>query len=243
METLPKILIVDDDKEIRSLLIERLLTYGFNAHGVDGSHAMHKALAQDEYALLALDIMLKGENGLNVCKDLRASSASYCNIPIIFLSALDDTADKIVGLELGGDDYLAKPFETRELVARIKAILRRTAEPLLNKTEHSAHTIYRFGAWKCNTAARQLIDIAGNIISLSAAEFRLLSIFLQHPQQVLTREQLVEHVMGAAQHYDRSLDTQISRLRVKLCDDAKNPSLIRTMRGDGYMLAVSVSTE
>ncbi len=124
MDILPKILIVDDDKEIRNLLVERLHTYGFEVVGVDSSIAMYEELSKENYLLIILDIMLKGENGLEICKDLRNSFESYSDIPVIFLSALGDTTDKVVGLEFGGDDYISKPFETKELIARIKATLR-----------------------------------------------------------------------------------------------------------------------
>lgn len=242
-----KILLVDDDREIRELLVARLTTYGFEAVAVDSGMAMTEELGKGGYDLVILDIMLKGENGLELCKEVRSSNRGFKRIPILFLSALNETSDRIVGLEIGADDYLPKPFETRELVARIKAILRRSEDRV--SSEHvqessSELPILRFGEWRLNTAARHLIDPSGLVLPLSATEYRLLTFFLDHPQQVLTRDQLVEHIAArSADIYDRSLDAQISRLRAKLRDNARNPEIILTMRGDGYMLATPVSKE
>lgn len=247
MNETPKILLVDDDREIRELLVKRLHTYGFEAMAVESGREMGEALSRSGYDLVILDIMLRGEDGLNLCKELRSSTSPFRGIPILFLSALNETADKIVGLEVGGDDYLPKPFETRELVARIKAILRRvegkTQDAVPGALPHDL-PVLRFGHWRLNTAARHLIDPRGLVVQLSAAEYRLLTFFLEHPQQVLTRDQLVEHIAARAPDiYDRSLDAQISRLRAKLKDNARNPEIILTMRGDGYMLAMSVTRE
>ena len=250
-----KVLIVDDDREIRDLLVVRLKAYGFEAVAVPSGTSMVEELAKGGYHLVILDIMLRGEDGLSLCQGLRSSNADYKDIPVIFLSALGETTDRIVGLELGGDDYLPKPFETRELVARIKAILRRREGQSSSQSNEAVKTLPHvddnlgfpvlcFGMWKLNTAARHLIDSTGLVISLSAAEYRLLRFFLEHPQQVLTRDQLVEHIAARSPDiYDRSLDAQISRLRAKLLDNARNPEIIRTMRGDGYMLATPVFPE
>lgn len=241
-----KILLVDDDREIRELLVARLSTYGFEAVAVDSGRAMTEELEKGGYDLVILDIMLKGENGLDLCKEVRSSSRGFKKIPILFLSALNETSDRIVGLEIGADDYLPKPFETRELVARIKAILRRSEDRASEDVQDAAVelSILRFGEWRLNTAARHLIDPSGLVLPLSAAEYRLLTFFLEHPQQVLTRDQLVEHIAARSPDiYDRSLDAQISRLRAKLKDNARNPEIILTMRGDGYMLATPVSRE
>ena len=250
-----KILIVDDDREIRDLLVGRLETYGFAAFAVENGKEMLAELASGGYDLVVLDIMLRGEDGLSLCRQLRSTNFDYKHIPVIFLSALNETTDKIVGLELGGDDYLPKPFETRELVARIKAILRRSdgqrritgssnIENAHQVDDNPVPPVLCFGMWKLNSAARHLIDPTGLVVSLSAAEYRLLIFFLHHPQQVLTREQLVEHIASRSPDiYDRSLDAQISRLRAKIRDNARNPEIIRTMRGDGYMLATPVYHE
>lgn len=251
MNETAKILLVDDDREIRELLVARLATYGFEAVAVESGAAMSEELGKGGYDLVILDIMLRGENGLELCKAVRSSNLACKRIPILFLSALNETSDRIVGLEIGADDYLPKPFETRELVARIKAILRRSDERAASgEFQDSARPspeelpILRFGEWRLNTAARHLIDPSGLVLPLSAAEYRLLTYFLDHPQQVLTRDQLVEHIAArSADIYDRSLDAQISRLRAKLKDSARNPEIILTMRGDGYMLATPVSRE
>lgn len=250
-----KILIVDDDREIRDLLVARLEAYGFEAVAVDCGTRMAEELASGGYSLVILDIMLRGEDGLSLCRDVRSSNAPYKGVPVLFLSALNETADRIVGLELGGDDYLPKPFETRELVARIKAILRRSEGREAQSGKEgdgrfdredpavSRHLLC-FGDWRLNMAARHLVDPTGLVVPLSAAEYRLLTFFLEHPQQVLTRDQLVEHIaFRSPDIYDRSLDAQISRLRAKLRDSARNPEIILTMRGDGYMLATPVFKE
>lgn len=242
-----KILLVDDDRGIRELLVGRLTTYGFEAIAVDSGAAMTEELGKGGYDLVILDIMLKGENGLDLCKGVRSSSRGFKRIPILFLSALGETSDRIVGLEIGADDYLPKPFETRELVARIKAILRRSKDRASSEDVQESSSelpILRFGEWRLNTAARHLINPSRLVLSLSAAEYRLLTFFLEHPQQVLTRDQLVEHIAARSPDiYDRSLDAQISRLRAKLKDNARNPEIILTLRGDGYMLAMPVSRE
>jgi two-component system OmpR family response regulator len=255
MSDTQKILIVDDDHEIRDLLVKRLKTYGFDAVAVDCEKNMTNELASGGFALVILDIMLRGEDGLSLCRNIRSSNSPYKGIPVIFLSALNETTDRIVGLEIGADDYLPKPFETRELVARIKAILRRpssfgakpdtnTISDTFERESSQAIPILRFGDWKLNVAARHLIDPTGLIVALSAAEYRLLTFFLEHPQQVLTRDQLVEHIaFRSPDIYDRSLDAQISRLRAKLRDNARNPEIILTMRGDGYMLAMPIYHE
>lgn len=255
MSDMQRILIVDDDQEIRDLLVRRLETYGFEAIAVDCGKRMAEELDSGIYSLVILDIMLRGEDGLSLCRDVRSSNSPYKGIPVLFLSALNETADRIVGLELGGDDYLSKPFETRELVARIKAILRRsegqdaktsleTSNGISVREESNALSLLRFGDWKLNMAARHLVDPSGLVVPLSAAEYRLLTFFTEHPQQVLTRDQLVEHIaFRNPDIYDRSLDAQISRLRAKLRDSARNPEIILTMRGDGYMLALPVYQE
>lgn len=244
-----KILLVDDDQELRDLLTDRLRAYEFAPTAVSCGADMFAALMHETYDLILLDIMLPGEDGLALCRRLRATGTACADIPIIFLTALKDTTDRVVGLEIGGDDYLPKPFETRELVARIRALLRRTrgrqagqssADPLRSGDGKGAAS-WRFGLWKLNALARHLIDQDGVVVQLSAAEYRLLMLFLEHPQQVLSRERIMECMSERqAEIYDRSIDVQISRLRSKLRDKGRNSELIRTMRGDGYMLTVHV---
>ena len=245
-----KLLIVDDDRELRELLVEVLTGYGFNPQAVKDGSEMRRALDRESFDLILLDIMMPGEDGLALCRNLRAPGAAHADIPVIFLTALKDTADTVVGLEIGGDDYLAKPFQTRELIARIRAVLRRTqgagdaaAAPPGSvgaaAPNRRLSSIVCFGHWKLNVLARHLIDAKGVVAPLSAAEFRLLTLFLDRPQQVITRDQIMDHFGHNLNIYDRSIDSQISRLRAKLKD--KEMNLIRTMRGDGYMLAVPVS--
>ena len=205
-----------------------------------------QALEREAFDLILLDIMMPGEDGLSLCRRLRAPGAPHSAVPIIFLTALKDTTDKVVGLEIGGDDYLCKPFHARELIARIRALLRRSSFSgetgrvgLVGSGEADSALI--FGSWKLNVMARHLIDEEGVIVPLSAAEFRLLMLLLSHPQQVVTRDMIMDYLAERSLNiYDRSIDAQVSRLRAKLRDKGANPGLIRTMRGDGYMLAAPV---
>lgn len=253
-----RILIVDDDAEMCRLLMKRLAEYGFDAASAESGQAMFAELASRQYDLILLDIMMPGEDGLALCRRLRAPGGAHAAIPVIFMTALGETSDRIVGLELGGDDYLVKPFEIREMIARIRAVLRRTcgasqfqaaslsAQPVQSPNLSSAAgagqaIILRFGKWRLNVLARHLVDEQGVAVPLSAVEFRLLALFLERPQQVLTRDQIMEHTAGrTADVFDRSVDVQVNRLRSKLKDTGKNPEIIRTMRGDGYMFALPV---
>lgn len=248
--TVADILVVEDDREISELLQENLEALGFHAVCVFDGEGMFAELAENTYDLVLLDIMLSGEDGLSLCRRLRASGSAWKRIPVIFLTALGELADRVVGLELGGDDYIVKPFEMRELVARIRALLRRTrdAQPAPSEGSASASvetrpSILRFGPWRLNVGARNLIDEKDVTVSLSAMEFRLLMMFVQRPQQIVSRESILEYMADRTDSYDRSIDVQVSRLRAKLRDSGRNPTLIRTMRGDGYMLAVPVTRE
>jgi len=256
MQESVRILIVDDDAELRTLLTKRLADYGYASFAVGNGEDMFEALSQAHYDLILLDVMMPGEDGLGLCRRLRAPDGAYGSVPIIFLTALGEPADRIVGLELGADDYLPKPFQTRELIARIRAVLRRTEKAQRQETVQAAITgqteethmeskpLWRFGNWRLNLFARHLVDDKGTAVPLSAAEYRLLLLFLEHPQQVLSREQILEHTAGRkADVYDRSIDVQVNRLRTKLRDTGRNPEIIRTMRGDGYMLALPVAKE
>ena len=240
------ILIVEDDQEISELLEENLTALGFRTMAVPDGAGMFAELARTRYDVLLLDIMLPGEDGLSLCRRLRAPGTRHEHTPVIFLTALGELADRVVGLELGGDDYLPKPFEMRELVARIRALLRRAAASGTDGGEAEAGnpgsvcTLWRFGPWRVNTGARHLIDEHNVTVALSAVEFRLLMMFLRNPQRIVSRESILEHMADRSDAYDRSIDVQVSRLRAKLRDSGRNPTLIRTMRGDGYMLAVPV---
>jgi two-component system OmpR family response regulator len=239
MDAATHILIVDDDAEIRSLLSQYLMKNGLRVTAVAEGRAMSRALDAGRVDLVVLDLMLPGDDGLTLCRNLRAKS----DIPVIMLTARGEETDRIVGLEMGADDYLAKPFSARELLARIKAILRRARSLPDNLQPDSARHI-RFEEWVLDTVHRQLISAAKVVTPLSGAEYRLLRIFLGHPNRVLNRDQLVDLTQGKeADPLDRSIDVQVSRLRNRLGDDPREPRLIKTVRGEGYVLAVDVTAE
>lgn len=236
MELLDHILIVDDDAEIRSLLANYLVKNGLRATAVSDGRAMWKALEGGRVDLIVLDLMLPGDDGLTLCRNLRAKS----EIPVIMLTARGEETDRIVGLEMGADDYLAKPFSARELLARIKSVLRRTRSLPGNLQSDTARQL-RFAGWVLDNEHRHLVSAGGLIVSLSGAEYRLLLIFLNHPNRVLNRDQLVDLTQGReADALDRSIDVQVSRLRQRLGDDPREPQIIKTVRGEGYVLAVPV---
>lgn len=244
----PLILIVEDEAEIDELLEENLHALGFETCAVRDGAGLFDALSRRKPSLILLDIMLPGEDGLSLCKRLRVPGSGFETVPIIFLSALGELADRVVGLEIGADDYLAKPFEMRELVARIRALLRRSSMSGMSETQHTTmHVpeevaeIWKFGPWRINMAAHHLIDENDVAVALSANEFKLLKYFLMNPRRVLTRDMILDRMGSRSDTYDRSIDVQISRLRSKLRDSGRNASLIRTLRGDGYMLVVPVS--
>jgi two-component system OmpR family response regulator len=238
MEPSALILIVDDDPEIRALLAEYLETNGFPVRTAADGAAMWRVLERDHIDLIVLDLNLPGEDGLALCRTLRVRS----NVPVIMLTARGEPLDRILGLEMGADDYMVKPFEPRELVARVRNVLRRHKSPPLQH-DHQAQRI-RFGRWTLDLLARHVLDPEGTVIMLSGAEFRLLKIFLEHPNRILTRDQLSNWIKGRdADPFDRSIDLQISRLRQKLGDDAKSPWLLKTVRNEGYVLASAVTRE
>lgn len=233
------ILIVDDDAEIRSLLSEYLGKNGYRATAVADGKGMWAVLEKARVDLVVLDVMLPGKDGLTLCRDLRARS----NTPIIMLTARGEETDRIVGLEMGADDYLPKPFSPRELLARIKGVLRR-ARTLPGSLEPENARFIRFAGWKLDTVSRNLLSAQGVVIPLSGAEYRLLRIFLDHPNRVLNRDQLMELARSREMDpFDRSIDVQVSRLRHRLGDDAKDPVIIKTIRGEGYVLAAPVEME
>ena len=238
METPPTILIVDDDREIRTLLADYLESNGF--HGVtasDGTSMWH-LLDREHVDLLVLDLNLPGEDGLTLCRNIRARS----DMPVIMLTARGEPLDRILGLEMGADDYMVKPFEPRELLARIRNVLRRRAPPAAGTNQEGQRI--RFSNWILDLVARHLLNPQGTAVILSGAEFRLLKIFLEHPNRILSRDQLSIMIKGRdADPFDRSIDLQVSRLRQKLGDDAKNPTLLKTVRNEGYVLATTISVE
>ena len=239
METLDHILIVDDDAEIRKLLSEYLRGNGYRVSTVADGKGMWAALDAGAADIVVLDLMLPGDDGLTLCRALRARS----DIPIIMLTARGEETDRIVGLELGADDYLGKPFSPRELLARIKVILRRARALPANLKPEQVRLI-RFANWILDVTARHLVSRDGVVVPLSGAEFRLLRVFLSHPNRVLSRDQLMDLTRGnEADPLDRSIDVQVGRLRRRLGDDAKEPAIIKTLRGEGYVLAAQVETE
>jgi two-component system OmpR family response regulator len=190
--------------------------------------------------LIVLDLMLPGEDGLVLCRELRAGK--FRTIPVLMLTARGEEVDRIIGLEMGADDYMPKPFAVRELLARIRAVLRRTRmlPPNIQVTESA--DMLGFGDWRLDTTARHLLDAAGTMVALSGAEYRLLRVFLDHPQRVLTRDQLLNLTQGRdADQFDRSIDLLVSRLRQRLRDDAREPRYIKTLRSEGYVFSSGVT--
>ncbi len=232
------ILIVDDDEDIRKLLEEYLRKNGFDAQAVADGPAMREALTARPASLVVLDLMLPGEDGLSLCRQLRARS----QVPVLMLTAKGDPVDRIIGLEMGADDYLAKPFDPRELLARIRSILRR-AKALPADTGTNVPESFSFSGWRLDTRERDLRAPDGVVVPLSGAEYRLLLIFLQNPNAVLSRDQLSNFTFGRdADPLDRTIDMQVSRLRERLRDEAREPAIIKTVRGKGYVLAVRVES-
>jgi len=231
------ILVVDDDREIRDLLARFLKKHGYRVStAVDGKE-MRRILSDWSIDLVVLDLMLPGEDGLTLCRNLRAKSA----IAIIMLTMMNEETDRIVGLEMGADDYLPKPFNPRELLARIKAVLRRTKNLPGHEAQARPRTLH-FAGWKLEIGARKLESAGGLLIDLSAGEFDLLVALAEHPQQLLTRDQLLDLTHGRTEApFDRSIDMQISRLRRKLENGHNQPDLIKTVRGGGYMLTSTVT--
>ena len=233
------ILIVDDDPEIRRLLVDYLARNGFSAVAARDGREMWQMLAHHVIDLVVLDLMLPDTDGLTLCRDLRAKSTTQ-GIPVLMLTARGEETDRIIGIEMGADDYLVKPFNPRELLARIKSILRRTRALPPNLRPEPTRCL-GFAGWCLDTATRVLTAPDGVATPLSGGEYRLLRILLDHPNRVLNRDQLTEMIHGReAEAYDRAIDVQVSRLRQRLRDDSREPELIKTVRGEGYVLATSV---
>lgn len=231
METQAHILIVDDDREIRDLLAKFLKKHQFRVTTAKDGREMKRALDDWAIDLVVLDVMMPGEDGLTLCRNLRADSA----MPVIMLTAMGEETDRIIGLEMGADDYMAKPFNPRELLARIKAVLRRL-EGHKAMGAAAEHDQFTFNGWTFKPIQRELLDPEGVLVALSRGEFELLDCFVRHPNRVLNRDQLLDMARGReAIPFDRAIDVQVSRLRKKLQDDPKVPSLIKTIRGGGYM--------
>lgn len=234
-----QILVVDDDQEIRTLLADFLSNYGYKVSAAADGKEMFAILENENINLIILDLMLPGEDGLSLCKRVRSDS----NIPIIMLTAIGEDTDRIIGLEMGADDYIAKPFNPRELLARMKAILRRFTDVDIQASEDARKESSRvtFAGWHLDLATRTLLSPEEMEVTLSAGEFDLLNALIEHPQRVLSRDQLLDFTKNrAAGPFDRSIDVQISRLRHKIEPDPKNPSLIKTVRGGGYLFTPEI---
>lgn len=245
MESQPHILVVDDDREIRDLLARFLTKHGLRVTTAKDGAEMERALADWVVDLVVLDLMMPGEDGLSLTRRLRGQGVT---VPIVMLTAMGEDTDRIVGLEMGADDYVPKPFNPRELLARVKAVLRR-AQPGVGAAGAGATAPaepsgqrYRFLDWMLDAATRDLLGPDGVVTTLSAGEFDLLLAFVEHPRRVLSRDQLLDFARGRqAIPFDRSIDIQVSRLRRKLGDDAKDPQLIKTVRGGGYLFTPEVA--
>jgi len=233
----PHILVVDDDADIRQLIAEYLGEFNLRVSVAKDAQSMQKALAQNVVDLILLDLKLPDDDGMNIARELRAKSS----IPIIILTSRKDDVDRIMGLELGADDYLTKPFNPRELLARVRTILRRSQAHPAGAKEGEATRGYRFPGWELDLRSRRLTSTAGDRVELTHTEFALLIAFLGSPQRILSREQLIELSHGYDEEvFDRSIDVQILRLRRKIEMDASRPELIKTERGEGYLFNAAV---
>jgi len=232
-----RILVVDDDPEIRKLLARYIESQGFRVLLAANCRELHDRLASHHVDLIVLDVMLPDGSGLEACRDLRAQRS---NVPIILLTALKEDVDRIIGLEIGAEDYLGKPFNPRELIARVRAVLRRRAEALPPASEAK---LYRFEGLTADPQTRRVISAQGNNIELTGAEFDLLRTFLERPGRVLSRDQLLDLTRGReGDVLDRSIDVLVSRLRRKLAEGGA-PRLFKTVRNGGYQLAAKVEVE
>lgn len=242
MNLTTRILIVDDDEGIRVLVSSYLERHGYQTDTAGDPGVMREKLRANQYDLIVLDVMMPGEDGLSALRKLQAKGGP----PVIMLSAVGTDIDKIVGLEMGAEDYMAKPCNPRELLARIRTVLRRRAAANVNLAADAIETpanpnLLSFAGWKVDLVARILSDPADQPVTLSDGEFRLLRAFIEHPRRVMTRDQLLDYARGASsEHYDRAIDVQISRLRRKLSSGEGQPELIRTVRNEGYMFVPAV---
>ncbi|MCB2053432.1 MAG: response regulator [Geminicoccaceae bacterium] len=236
MDGQPHILVVDDHKDIRDLVARYLRRHACRVSTADGGAEMRRVLETAAVDLVVLDLMMPGEDGLALCRHLRATT----ELPVIMLTAMAEETERIVGLEMGADDYLTKPFNPRELLARIRAVLRRT-RALPPRRERAEEGVVRFDRWRFDRARRELIDESGVSVPLSTADFRLLCAFVDHRGMVLSRDQLLDLTAGReARVFDRSIDNQVSRLRRKIESDAKNPAIVKTHWGGGYSFVAKV---
>ncbi|MCB2066041.1 MAG: response regulator [Erythrobacter sp.] len=230
-----QLLLVDDEASLREPLADYLSRQGFAVTQAESAAKARSLLLGMTPHLVLLDVMMPGEDGLALCRHLIEAK----NLPVIFLTARGEATDRIVGLEIGADDYVVKPFEPRELVARIRSVLRRAGKGGPVPTEADAH--YEFDGWQLDPLKRRLTDPDGTVVPISSAEFRLLTALLDHPRQVMDRDKLLDMVQGREAHlFDRAVDNQVSRLRRKIEVDSRDPKLIQTVWGGGYRLACEV---
>jgi two-component system OmpR family response regulator len=238
MDEPDRILLVDDDADIRDLLTQYLCKQGLRASAVADGRQMRAFLADHTVDLIVLDLMLPGTDGLALCRELRSGPHG---IPVVMLTARGDEADRILGLEMGADDYLTKPFAARELLARIRSVLRRTRALPPNMQVSEPSRCLAFGGWQLDTTGRHLTDVSGTQVALSGAEYRLLRVFLDNPQRVLNRDQLLNLTQGRdAELFERSIDLLVSRLRQRMGDGAREPRYIKTVRNEGYVFSEAV---
>lgn len=240
--SIERILIVDDDKGTRDLLQTYMEENHLQVSTAADGKEMYRVLETEEINLIVLDLMLPGDDGLTLCRNLRNSSKTQ-SIPIIMLTARGGETDRVVGLEMGADDYMPKPFSARELLARIRSVMRRSrSEPVSEAALEISR--YRFAGWTMELKTQQLISPKNVLVDLSRGELSLLTVLLAHPNQILSRDQLMEFHQGKeATAFDRSIDVQITRLRKRLKDNSKNPKIIKTVWGKGYILSCEVETE
>lgn len=236
METMPHILVVDDDREIRDLLARFLERHRLRVTAVRDGREARRAWTNGHYHLVVLDLMLPGESGLDLARWMRGQS----NVPIVMLTAMGEETDRIIGLELGADDYVPKPFNPRELLARIRAVLRRAGDTGEQRGDPAARTLV-FSGWTLEPARRRLLNPDGAEVALTGGEYDLLQALVERANRVLTRDMLLDLLRGRqAGPFDRAIDVAVSRLRRKLEDDGRHAQLIKTVRGGGYVLAATV---
>jgi len=230
------ILIVDDEEEVCELVHDYLTGEGYRVSTAHNSEEMRQVLAQTPVDLIILDLMLPGDDGLTLARSLRSQS----EVGIVILTGRGETVDRIIGLEMGADDYLSKPFNLRELLARVKSVLRRVQVPLADRPA-AARTRVRFAGWDFDLSSRELISPHGTPVRLTTGEYDLLAAFVTHANHVLSRDRLLDLARNReAGPFDRTIDVQVGRLRRKIEDDPQNPTLIKTVRGGGYMFAAVV---
>lgn len=230
-------LLVEDDAEIGELISRYLENNGMAVMQVSNGEALDAEMSKNDYDILILDLNLPGEDGLSICRRVRAAG----DMPIVIVTAQGEDVDKILGLEMGADDYIVKPFNPRELLARIRAVLRRT-EPQSRFDTPPTSQSFHFLGWRLNLLAREVVSPSGMKVAMTGAEFDLLHALCENPNRVLTRDQLINMTHGpTAGPFERSIDVLISRLRQKIETDPKNPTMIQTVRSEGYMLSAPVS--